>query len=127
MSNPNTVHLIVELGPESQAKLDEILAALQSRSVTNTVNMVTTATVAESADPSTDEEEVTDTPSEDEEPTYTKTDVQKLVQKLAAPDSPKREKAKAIVKEYAAKISAIPESKYPEVMRRLKALDSATK
>lgn len=119
MSNPNTIHLVVELGPESQAKLDAILAALQSGSVTN---VVTTATAPVTEPPVV--EEVTDTPDEEDEPTYTKADVQKLVQKLAAPDSPKRKKAKAIVKEYAAKISAIPESKYPEVMRRLKALDA---
>lgn len=124
-NTPNTVKLIVELGPESLAKLDEVLEALkglQGGTVTNVVNQPKTDPVAE------EDTTVTDTPDEeDEEPEYTKADVQKLVQKLAAPDNPKREKAKAIVKEYGAKISAIPVEKYPEVMRKLKKLDSATK
>lgn len=123
-NTPNTVKLVVELGPESLAKLDEVLEALkglQGGTVTNVVNQP-------NADPTEDDAD-TDTPviEEDEEPEYTKADVQKLVQKLAAPNNPKREKAKAIVKEYGAKISAIPVEKYPEVMRKLKKLDSATK
>lgn len=123
-NTPNTVKLIVELGPESLAKLDEVLEALkglQGGTVTNVVNQSKISSATEDEPPF----DVTD--EEDEEPEYTKADVQKLVQKLAAPDNPKREKAKAIVKEYGTKISAIPVEKYPEVMRKLKKLDSATK
>ena len=50
---------------------------------------------------------------------YTQADILAIVQKLIAPGSNKREKAKAIVNDYATKISAIPADKYDEVMARL--------
>lgn len=64
-------------------------------------------------------------PEQPEDPKYTKADVQALVQKLAAPNSPehKRAGAKAIVKSYGAKVSDIPEDKYAEVMAKLTKLD----
>lgn len=52
-------------------------------------------------------------------PQYTQADILAIVQRLIAPGSNKREQAKAIVNDYAAKISAIPEDKYNEVMARL--------
>ena len=63
--------------------------------------------------------------AEPEQPKYTKDDVQALVRKLAAPNSPehKRAGAKAIVKTYGAKVSDIPEDKYSEAMDKLTALD----
>jgi hypothetical protein len=60
---------------------------------------------------------------EPEQPKYTKEDVQAKVQKLAKPGNPKREQAKAIVKSYAAKVSDIPEDKFPEVMAKLAELE----
>lgn len=56
-------------------------------------------------------------------PLYNLDDVRAIVQRLIGPGSTKREKAKAIVEEYAAKISAIPANKYGEVMDRLIALE----
>ncbi len=56
-------------------------------------------------------------------PQYTMDDVRAVVQRLIGPGSTKREKAKAIVEEYAVKISAIPVEKYTEVMDRLTALE----
>lgn len=53
------------------------------------------------------------------EPQYTQADILAIVQRLIAPGSNKREQAKAIVNDYAIKISAIPEDKYTEVMERL--------
>ena len=50
---------------------------------------------------------------------YTQADILAIVQRLIAPGSNKREQAKAIVNDYAVKISAIPEDKYTEVMERL--------
>lgn len=58
-----------------------------------------------------------------EEPQYTQADILAIVQRLIAPGSNKREQAKAIVNDYAAKISAIPADKYNEVMDRLVALE----
>ena len=50
---------------------------------------------------------------------YTKADVQALVMKLAAPGTGKKDAVKAIVNEYAKKISDIPEDKLNEVMAKL--------
>ena len=53
----------------------------------------------------------------------TKEDIMAKVQALAAPNNPKREQAKAIVKSYGAKVSDIPEDKYDEVMDKLVELE----
>lgn len=60
---------------------------------------------------------------EPELPQYSKADVLALVQRLAAPNSPNREQAKAIVKSYGSKVSDIPEDKYDEVMAKLAELE----
>ena len=57
------------------------------------------------------------------EPKYTKEDIMAKVQALTAPNNPKREQAKAIVKSYGAKVSDIPEDKYDEVMDKLVELE----
>ena len=53
---------------------------------------------------------------------YTKEDVQALVLKLAAPSTGKKDAVKAIVNEYAKKVSDIPEDKLNEVMAKLNQL-----
>lgn len=149
--NTNDVKLTLELGPESMAKLDKILEALQGahhdcdRCVSSATDMVSNAMqtgVAPTEEPTPvettapEEEHPIEEPSpygepeqpepaaepEPEEPKYTKDDILALVQKLAAPNNPKREQAKAIVKAYAAKVSDIPADKYAEVMDKLTAL-----
>lgn len=135
--------IIIELGPESQAKLDKILAALEGIGHHNCKSCVETAVAmtkdlagAAPAEEPKPEPEAVEHPadavsphgqpepvSESEPPKYSKDDVLPLVQKLAAPNNPKREKAKAIVKAYAAKVSEIPEDKLAEVMEQLIALD----
>lgn len=140
----NNITLTVELGPESQAKLDKILEALQGLPhgctcrTENVVNLATepaeaATAAAEVPEPAPKEvehpaDEVSphgqpEPTAEPEAPKYTKDDVLALVQKLAAPNNPAREKAKAIVKSYAAKVSDIPEAKYGEVMDKLTKLD----
>lgn len=150
----NTVNVIIELGPESQAKLDRILAALEGIGHHNCKGCVEAATgmvinimkpdtepteepaaptsAADTAAPETAHpaEEVgavvePEPAAESETPKYTKDDVQALVRKLAAPNSPehKRTGAKAIVTSYGTKVSDIPEDKYTEVMAKLTALD----
>lgn len=145
----NNIIVTVELGPESQAKLDKILAALEglhpncSSCVETAVNMTKDLTAAAPAEEATNATEPTETAApetehpadevsphgepepveEPERPAYTKADVLALVQKLAAPTSSKRVKAKEIVKSYAAKVSDIPADKYAEVMDKLTALD----
>lgn len=56
-------------------------------------------------------------------PKWTKEDLTKKVQALAAPHTGKREKVRDIVKSYAANVGAIPEDKYDEVMDKLTALE----
>jgi hypothetical protein len=142
----NTINVIIELGPESIAKLDKILEALQGQhhhcagcgdTADNTVKDLAEAAAAAAGIPESEPEE-TEPPADEvspaeepepvaepepEAPKYTKQDVVALVQKLAAPNNPKREKAKAIVKSYGTKVSDIPEAKYAEVMDKLTALD----
>ena len=57
--------------------------------------------------------------AEPEAVNYTKADVQALVMKLAAPGTGKKDAVKAIVNEYAKKISDIPAEKLNEVMAKL--------
>lgn len=147
--NPNTIRLVVELGPETMGKLDAILTALEKAghhncascvesAVTMTKDLAEQATAAatatEPAAPKTTEPAAPKTteapapaadpaPAEQTEQTeYTKDDVLALVQKLAAPTSPHREQAKAIVKSYGKNVSAIPADKYGEVMEKLNKL-----
>jgi hypothetical protein len=54
---------------------------------------------------------------------HTLDDVRAVVQRLIGPGSKKREAAKAIVEEYATKLSGIPVDKYDEIMGRLIALE----
>ena len=65
---------------------------------------------------------VPDPVAEPEQVNYTKADVQALVMKLAAPGTGKKDAVKAIVNEYAKKISDIPEEKLNEVMAKLNQL-----
>lgn len=121
----NAITVTVELGPESQAKLDKILEALEGlhpngHSCVNTamqamgenLKIVTgqepaeepaaPASAADTAAPETGHpaEEVgavvePEPAAEPEQPKYTKADVLALVQKLAAPTSPERKRTGA--------------------------------
>lgn len=62
---------------------------------------------------------------EPEKPKATLTDIQSLVQKLAASGSDKRNAVKKIVNAYASRVSEIPEEKFGEVMEQLTALEGA--
>ena len=64
-------------------------------------------------------EERTDAAEKPAATQYTQADILAIVQRLIAPGSNKREQAKAIVNDYAVKISGIPVDKYTEVMDRL--------
>lgn len=57
--------------------------------------------------------------AEPEQPVYTAADIQAKVQHLASPACGKRNEVKALVREYAERVSLIPEDKYSEVMRKL--------
>lgn len=68
------------------------------------------------------EQESTTAPEQESKPQIKLADLQALVQELAAPDSGKRDKVKALVKGYAERVSLIPEDKWPEVYEALTAL-----
>lgn len=128
----NEVKLTIEWCEEDRARLDKILEALTGLQQPNCHSCVETAVgmtkgLAELAEKATAQEPVNKTveilDAQPEEPKYTQADILALVQRLAAPTSKKREQAKAIVKEYAVKVSAIPADKYDEVMGKLIELD----
>ena len=132
-------HIIIELCAEDRQRIDELIAfagliasemkshrPLQLRSIDeNGIRFGTAAeehpvdAVAPHGEPVADPEPA----AEPELPQYTKDDVLAKVQKLAAPNNPKREQAKAIVKSYGAKVSDIPADKYDEVMAKLAELE----
>ncbi len=139
--------IIIELCAEDRARLDGILSALQQvghhdckSCVQTAVNMTKDLATAAAA-PAPAQERTTNAaehpvdevsphadPAPAEEPEaaaqqITLDDIRAIVQRLIGPGSNKREKAQAIVKDYAIKISAIPVEKYSEVMARLIALE----
>lgn len=61
--------------------------------------------------------------AEPETPAITLDDIQALVLKLASPNGGKRDQVRAIVKEYAERVSLIKPEKFAEVMDKLTALD----
>lgn len=127
----NELKLTIEWCEEDRARLDKILDALTGLQPPNCHSCVETAVgmtkgLAELAEKAVAPNTMTEPePVEQADaPTYTKDDIMAMVHTLAAPDNPKREQAKAIVKEYAVKVSAIPADKYTEVMDRLTELNN---
>lgn len=140
-----TIRVEVNLSQEDRARLDAILEALQQASKHNCHKCVehavamtkdladAAAAAAPAPDPATTDaghpvDEVSPHAAPEPvaapaAPQYTQADILAVVQRLIAPGSKKREKAKAIVNDYAVKISAIPADKYNEVMDRLIALE----
>lgn len=123
MSNAITVN--VELGPESKALLNQLLEALTQKPTGCHSGTETPAEVTPPQPASNEPPEVVDESSEPEVPTYTREDIQALVQTLAGPKSAenphggKRAETRAIVKKYAEKVGNIPEDKFAEVMEQL--------
>ena len=130
-------HITIELCKEDRQRIDELIAfagliASEMKSKPNHMEFAPDGTITvtheehpvDAVAPHGDPEPVA-TVSEVEkvEPKYTKEDIMAKVQALAAPNNPKREQAKAIVKSYGAKVSDIPEDKYDEVMDKLVELE----
>ena len=126
--------ITIELCKEDRQRLDEIIGflgliagELKSRPVpaeTATAPQAEAKPEEVAEFPIVEDEPPFDVPApEKDEPQYTLDDVRAVVQRLIAPGSTKRAQAKAIVEEYATKISAIPVNKFSEVMDRLTALE----
>lgn len=128
----NTINITTELCKEDRQRLDEVIAFLghlvglvgeigkqaQPATAPLPAQEPTTPNTGHPVDevsPHGEPEPVT----EPEAPKWTKDDLTKKVQALAAPGTGKREKVRDIVKSYAANVGAIPEDKYPEVMDKL--------
>lgn len=131
-------NITIELCAEDRQRIDELIAfvgliASERKSEPNHVEFRPDGTVTVSYEeppvdavaPHGEPERVAEPEPavEPELPRYSKPDVLAKVQKLAAPNSPHREQAKAIVKSYGAKVSDIPEDKYDEVMAKLAELE----
>lgn len=120
-------HITIELCKEDRQRIDELIgfagwiagalkdmATAQPAVIPEQVNEHPVDEVSPHAAP----EHV----AEPEAPKFTKDDVQALVIKLAAPNTGKTDAARAIVYEYAKKVSDIPEDKLDEVMAKLNKL-----
>lgn len=134
-------HITIELCKEDRQRLDEVigflglivgqkyskqeaLAVLEQPKKLETVNEHPVDEVSPHVVPEPDPDQLSsfDQAPEPEAPSYKKEDVQALVLKLAAPNTGKKDAVKAIVNEYAKKVSDIPEEKLNEVMARLQKL-----
>lgn len=137
----NNITVTTELCAEDRKRLNEIISLLLNlaqkhnpEQLKEACNAATAATLAQ--EPATPDaghpvDEVSPhgapEPVAEPEPApvakWTKDDLTKKVQALAAPGTGKREKVRDIVKSYAPNVGAIPEDKYDEVMAKLTALE----
>lgn len=129
-----TLHVVVNLSAEDRARLDKIIAGLEKKDCTKCADTVLRYGAAIATELAQNEEkpaEVKTTPAEPEPqetpqeteptaPSVTKADVQSKAMSLS--QAGKKAEVKAIVTEYADRISAIPEDKLAEVMEKLNAL-----
>lgn len=136
-----SIHITVDLSKEDRQRLDEViaflglivgqkystpesaLAAFDKGIIQMPVNEHPVDEVSPHVVPEPDPDQLS---FFDQAPTkqvnYSKEDVQALVLKLAAPSTGKKDAVKAIVNEYAKKVSDIPEDKLNEVMAKLNQL-----
>ena len=120
-------HITIEFCQEDRKRIDELIG--MAGWIAGALKDMAAAQPAEQVEPV--EEHPADAvipfvapepAAEPEQVNYTKDDVQALVMKLAAPGTGKKEAVKAIVNEYAPRISGIPEEKVNEVMAKLNQL-----
>lgn len=124
-------HITIELCAEDRQRIDEligfagwIVSEMKSKPGLKVVEPAEEHPV-DAVEPHGEPEPAAEPEAVPAEKVYkvTKEDIMAKVQALAAPNNPKREQAKAIVKSYGAKVSDIPEEKYDEVMDKLVELE----
>ncbi len=114
-----TTTITVELHPDDRARLDRILAALEGRNCKGCVETaVKYATAVHGAHPAGHAEAA---PEPEPTPTVSETDIQKLCVKLSA--NGKKKEARAILNEYADRVSRVPPAQRQELYDRLTALE----
>jgi hypothetical protein len=140
LENMNNINITTELCAEDRARLDRLTAALESLTagigsvgtpytVNNVCNVVeaaeTEAPKTEApAEPESAPEEVgapTDDPDVKEVPEHTKAELQQKV--ISIVTAGKKDEVKAIIEQYAERVSAIPDEKINEVWDKLTALE----
>lgn len=124
----NTIKIVTELCQEDRNRLDTLIAIgleLVKKNVYDVqpANTITPETVDELEGHVTLDEVAV--PAEEPVKEITAEELLAMVQKLAAPGSGKRDKAKAIVQAYGAKVSDVPADKRQECMDKLIELDKA--
>lgn len=115
--------ITIQLCTEDRARLDNILAALQnlggapilSQEQPKTAEPIKTAPAAEKPQD--------EAPAKPAAPSVTLEAIQQKVVQLAAKGADEKTKARAIINQYAPKVSAIPENKLAEVWEQLTALE----
>ena len=123
-------HITIELCKEDRQRLDEVIGFLGLIVGQKYSQQEALAVLEQTEQPAPVNEHPVDEvsphvvpePVAEPEANYTKEDVQALVLKLAAPGTGKKDAVKAIVNEYAKKVSDIPEEKLNEVMAKLQKL-----
>ena len=137
----NNITIITELCQEDRNRLDTLIAiglelvGKHSTDVQPAAPAETQQNAAETANAPTAEtahpvgaevpwgEPASEAPTEEPVHEVTPEELLAMVQKLAAPGTGKRDKAKAIVQAYGAKVSDVPDDKRAECMDKLIALD----
>jgi cell division septation protein DedD len=118
----NNITVTVELCAEDRARLDNILEALtrQERPAEHPVETFAEALQAPETTTPTEPEKPAVAEAEPEAPAVTRDELQAFVLQLCA--AGKNTEARAIVREYAARVSLIPEDKLAEAMTKLRKL-----
>ena len=137
----NNINVTLELCQEDRNRLDTLIAIgleLTSKNVYDVQRVVLAETPQNAAEaeilPAPESahpvdaalpwgEPASEVPAEEPVRVVTKEELQALVQKMATPNHPKRDRAKAIIQSYGAKVSDVPEDKRAECMDKLTALD----
>ena len=126
----NTIKIVTELCQEDRNRLDTLIAIGLELCKKNVYEVQPVTAITPETPHPVDAPDVWGQPEEEapaEEPVkeITPEELLALVQKLAAPGSGKRDKAKAIVQAYGAKVSDVPADKRQECMDKLIELDKA--
>lgn len=137
----NNINITTELCAEDRARIDKLIAAIKSQTAA-LGSMGTPFQTVKSEDPApaepmyeegtgindlgfepveTDKEDEPEAPQETAEPKHTKAELQQKVVGLVSKG--KKEEVKVIIKEYAAKVSEVPEDKVDEVWAKLEKLE----
>lgn len=137
----NNINITTELCQEDRNRLDTLIAIgleLCKRNIYDVEPVAPVETQQNDAEPANDPapetghpvdaadvwgQPASEAPAEEPVREVTKEELQALVQKMATPNHPKRDRAKAIIQSYGAKVSDVPADKRAECLDKLIALE----